>query len=193
MNLEDEDVDLFRYARDAITHIKFSHDSQYLATAVSKCSQSLLSFSFTLSCPFSCQNLSSSFMSSRLSPWSLVVYCPPLPFPLNFHRRPTWPLTLPSSFHPVLSQLLVNQNTGLMLTGRRVHNYAVQTTAWRKCTTVGLHWSIPGPLQIHQRRLLRERPWHKQTTPPHTWKRSHHGMRASLHDEKTTLWNYYSY
>lgn len=35
MNLTDECSELFRYARDAITHIKFSHDSQYLATAVS--------------------------------------------------------------------------------------------------------------------------------------------------------------
>jgi len=35
LNLQDEDTEVFRYARDAITHISFSHDSQFLATAVS--------------------------------------------------------------------------------------------------------------------------------------------------------------
>lgn len=35
LNLQDEDTESFRYARDAVTHIKFSHDSEYLATAVS--------------------------------------------------------------------------------------------------------------------------------------------------------------
>ena len=35
LTLSDMTKDPFRYARDAITHIAFSHDSQYLATAVS--------------------------------------------------------------------------------------------------------------------------------------------------------------
>ena len=36
ITLQDEVSEPFRYARDAITHIEFSHDSKYLATAVSK-------------------------------------------------------------------------------------------------------------------------------------------------------------
>ena len=35
ITLQDEVTEPFRYARDAITHIEFSHDSRYLATAVS--------------------------------------------------------------------------------------------------------------------------------------------------------------
>lgn len=35
ITLEDELSEPFRYARYAITHLAFSHDSQYLATAVS--------------------------------------------------------------------------------------------------------------------------------------------------------------
>ena len=35
ITLQDEVSEPFRYARDAITHIEFSHDSKYLATAVS--------------------------------------------------------------------------------------------------------------------------------------------------------------
>ena len=35
LTLRDEVQEPFRYARDAITHIEFSHDSQFLATAVS--------------------------------------------------------------------------------------------------------------------------------------------------------------
>lgn len=34
LNLTEDDAETFRYSRDAITHIKFSHDSQYLATTV---------------------------------------------------------------------------------------------------------------------------------------------------------------
>ena len=34
LNLQDEDTEPFRYARDVVTHIKFSHNSEYLATAV---------------------------------------------------------------------------------------------------------------------------------------------------------------
>ncbi|XP_067932083.1 cilia- and flagella-associated protein 251-like [Watersipora subatra] len=33
LNLQDEDTEPFRYSRDCVTHIKFSHDCQYLATA----------------------------------------------------------------------------------------------------------------------------------------------------------------
>ena len=36
ITLQDEVSEPFRYARDAITHIEFSHDSKYLATAVSQ-------------------------------------------------------------------------------------------------------------------------------------------------------------
>lgn len=36
MNLMDEETETFRYSRDAITHIKFSHDSTFLATVVSE-------------------------------------------------------------------------------------------------------------------------------------------------------------
>ena len=35
ISLQDEVAEPFRYARDAITHVEFSHDSKYLATAVS--------------------------------------------------------------------------------------------------------------------------------------------------------------
>ena len=44
ISLQDEVTEPFRYARDAITHIEFSHDSKYLATAVSSHFVAILSF-----------------------------------------------------------------------------------------------------------------------------------------------------
>jgi hypothetical protein len=44
ITLEDELAEPFRYARYAITQVAFSHDSQYIATAVSYLSSKLLAF-----------------------------------------------------------------------------------------------------------------------------------------------------
>lgn len=42
ISLDEETEEVLRYSRDTVTHIVFSHDSQYLATAVSIFSTTLL-------------------------------------------------------------------------------------------------------------------------------------------------------
>jgi len=48
ITLEDELAEPFRYARYAITQLAFSHDSQYIATAVSYLSSKLLAFKYNV-------------------------------------------------------------------------------------------------------------------------------------------------